>query len=94
MTALHIASFIVRARPEVAPEVAARIAQMPRAEIHAVESGKIIVVVEAESERVLADYMEELRAAPDVLMVSLVFHQMDAETIPEDISPAPAMEPT
>jgi nitrate reductase NapD len=94
MTALHIASFIVRARPEVAPEVATRIAQLPGAEIHAVESGKIIVVVEAESERVLADYMEELRAAPDVLMVSLVFHQMDAETMPDDISPAAAMEST
>jgi nitrate reductase NapD len=94
MTALHIASFIVRARPEVASEVAARIAQMPGAEIHAVESGKIIVVVEAESERVLADYMDELRGAPDVLMVSLVFHQMDAETMPGDTSPATAMEPT
>ncbi len=94
MTTLHIASFIVRARPEVAPEVATRIAQTQGTEIYAVEAGKIIVVVEAESERMLADYMEELRGAPDVLMVSLVFHQMDAETIPEDISPTVAMEST
>jgi nitrate reductase NapD len=94
MTSLHIASFIVRTRPEAASEVASRIAQMPGAEIHAVESGKIIVVVEAESERVLADYMEELRGALDVLMVSLVFHQVDAEMPPEGISPATVMEPT
>jgi len=77
MTALHIASFIVRARPEIADIVAARIAQQPGSEVHAVEAGKIIVVVEAASERALADHMEDLRHQPDVLMVSLVFHQVD-----------------
>jgi nitrate reductase NapD len=78
MTTLHIASFIVRARPEIAAAVAARIACMPGTEVPAVEAGKIIVVAEADSERALADYMEQLRDEPDVLMVSLVFHQMDA----------------
>jgi nitrate reductase NapAB chaperone NapD len=37
------------------------------------------VVLEAASERALADHMDALRQAPDVLMVSLVFHQMDAD---------------
>jgi nitrate reductase NapAB chaperone NapD len=79
MTQLHIASFIVRARPELADAVAARIACAPATEIHAVDSGKIIVVVESPSERALADRMDEVRNDPDVLMVSLVYHQMETD---------------
>ena len=74
MTAVHIASFIVRARPEIAAAVAARLAATPETEVHAVEAGKIIVVVEAASEGALADRMDEMRHDPDVLMVSLVYH--------------------
>lgn len=72
----HIASVIVRARPELADAVAARVSHLPGAEVHANQDGKIIAVLEAASERVLADQMEALREQPDVLMVSLVFHQM------------------
>ncbi len=78
MTELHIASFIVRTRAEVAADVAQRIAAMEGAEIHAVEDGKIIVVVEAPGERELADRMDDLRGLPEVLMVNLVYHQADA----------------
>jgi nitrate reductase NapD len=83
----HVASFIVRAQPDLAPAVAARLAAEPATEIHAVESGKIIVVVESASERALADRMEEMRDDPDVLMVSLVFHQMDQETDNKEQNP-------
>jgi nitrate reductase NapD len=79
MTA-HVASLIVRARPELADAVAERITTLPGVEVHANEHGKIIVVLEAASERALADQMESLREQPDVLMVSLVFHQVDPET--------------
>jgi nitrate reductase NapAB chaperone NapD len=72
----HIASVIVRARPELADAVAARISGMAGAEVHACEAGKIVAVLEASCERALADQMEALRDQPDVLMVSLVFHQM------------------
>jgi nitrate reductase NapAB chaperone NapD len=44
--------------------------------VRANEDGKIIAVLESPSERALADQMEILREVPDVLMVSLVFHQM------------------
>ncbi len=91
MTHVHIASFIVRARPEIAASVAARLVTAPDSEVHAVESGKIIMVVEAASEAALADRMDEIRNDPDVLMVSLVYHQMDAET---DLDAAPHEEIT
>lgn len=77
MNELHIASFIVRTRAEAATDVAQRIAAIEGAEIHAVEDGKIIVVVEAPGERELADRMEDLRGLPEVLMVNLVYHQAD-----------------
>jgi nitrate reductase NapD len=79
MTAVHIASFIVRTRPEIAATVAARLSATPENEVHAVDAGKIILVVEAASEAALADRMDEIRHEPDVLMVSLVYHQMDEE---------------
>ena len=77
--AAHIASVIVRVRPEQAADVAARIAATPGLEVHAAAEGKIIVVIEAESERELADCMDGLRQAPDVMFVSLVYHQVDRE---------------
>jgi nitrate reductase NapD len=73
----HIASVIVRVRPEQAAEVAARIAAMPGHEVHAVADGKIIVVIEAGAERALADRMDDLRHQPDVMLVSLVYHEVD-----------------
>jgi nitrate reductase NapD len=72
----HIASVIVRARPEQADAAAARIASVAGVEVRASEGGKIIAVLEASSERALADQMEVLRDLPDILMVSLVFHQV------------------
>jgi nitrate reductase NapD len=75
---LHIASLIVRTRAEHALRIAERIELTPGNEVHAIEDGKIVLVIEAESERALADRMDELRAEPDVLLVSLVFHQVDS----------------
>jgi len=75
--ATHIASLVVRARPEHAHRVAERIAACEGNEVHAVADGRIVVVLEATSERVLADRMDELRGEPDILFVNLVFHQQD-----------------
>ena len=77
MSDMQIASFIVCARADDAAEVAGRIARMEGTEIHAVEDGKIIVVVEAPSERQLADRMDALGREPGVLLVNLVYHQRD-----------------
>jgi nitrate reductase NapD len=76
-TPVHIASVIVRTRVEIAQAFAQRIAAMPDTEIHAVQDGKIIAVLEAESERELADRIDEIKQDPWVLGVNLVFHQMD-----------------
>ncbi len=74
----HFASLIVRARLENMHALAERIAHRAGCEVHAVEAGKIIVVLEAASERALADRMQALRLEPDVLLVSLVYHQVES----------------
>jgi nitrate reductase NapD len=73
----HIASVIVRTRPEHALEIARRLDAPPATEVHAVEDGKIIVVLEADSEHALSDRMDELRREPGVLFVNLVYHQLE-----------------
>ena len=73
----HIAGIVVQALPEHAAQVAARIAVRHGAEVHAVDGGKIVVVLEADSERGLAQDMDELRAEPHVLLVNLVYHEME-----------------
>jgi nitrate reductase NapD len=75
----HIASLVVRARPERAAQVAALISSREGHEVRAMADGKLVVVLEAPSERALADRMDELRGEPDILFVNLVFHQQDSE---------------
>jgi nitrate reductase NapD len=75
----HIASFIVRALPNVAPYIAERICVLQGAEIHAIENGRIIVVLEGPSDRTLADSMDEIRCIDGVLAVSLVYHHAEPE---------------
>lgn len=70
----QIASFIVRSLPQHAPGIAKRITAVRGAEIHAVERGKIIVVVEADCDSALAASMDEMRSFEGVLAVSLVYH--------------------
>jgi nitrate reductase NapAB chaperone NapD len=79
MNVVHVASLIVRTDAAIAPEVAARLALEPRTEVHAVQDGKIIVVVESAGERELADRMDEIRADADVLLVNLVYHESAME---------------
>jgi len=74
---IHIASLIVRTRHEDAEAVALRLARMSGVEVHAVQDGKIILVLEAESERGLADHMDVIRCEAGVLLASLVYHEVE-----------------
>ena len=76
--ASHIASVVVRTPPALAHDFAGRIATREDSEVYAIADGKIVVVLEADSEHALADRMDEMRREPGVLFVNLVFHQEDA----------------
>ena len=75
--AIHIASLIVRTRPVEGEAVAQGLARLSGAEVHAVQDGKIILVLEGESERELAERMDLIRSEAGVLLVSLVYHEVE-----------------
>ena len=75
---LHVASLVVRCRPVRIAELERAIAALSGAEIAAADaSGKLIVTLESESERVIARRLEEIGALPGVLSVTLVFHHAE-----------------
>jgi periplasmic nitrate reductase NapD len=74
---VHIASLIVRARLESAQSAAEGLAALPGVEVHAVQDGKIIVVLEAPNEAGLAELMGVIRSVPGVVLVNLIYHEVE-----------------
>ncbi|KZB51775.1 chaperone NapD [Thalassospira xiamenensis] len=73
-----ISSMIIQSRPENMTAIKAALLKMSDTEISADDpSGKIVVVMEAESDRQLADGMKEIGNIPGVLGVNLVFHHSE-----------------
>jgi len=80
----HISSLIVRALPERLAVIAAGIAKMPGAEIHRSDAiGKIVVVLETESQGEITDRLRAMEALPGVLNVSLIYHHVDDLEAPD-----------
>ena len=78
---MNITGVIVHARPEKAAAVRAQLVQIAGVEVHAVtDEGKLIVTVEEESDRILADTVLSLRDVPGVLSASMVYHEYADET--------------
>lgn len=82
---LHISSLVIQARPERLAEVreaiAARGAEIPASD----PDGKLVVVLETDSERKITDFLNEVSVMPGVLSANLVFHHNDEhDTAPFD----------
>ena len=75
----HVASFVVRTRPEDAAMVAARISLNMGLEVHASEQGKLVVTAEAESTRGLARLAEKLEEETGVVSLAPVYHEFTSE---------------
>ncbi|WP_417625392.1 chaperone NapD [Paremcibacter congregatus] len=73
-----ISSMIVQARPEQIELIKTEIGNFAGAEVTAQDSsGKIIVVLEADTDRQLADTMQKIGEIQGVLGVNLVFHHSE-----------------
>ena len=80
----HIASLVVRARPEAAGAVARRIGDVPGAEVHGQGAlGKLVVTLEASDEADLLIQINAVRALMGVLSAELVYHEVDAASAAE-----------
>lgn len=77
---IHIASFIVCAKPERLPSVADALCAMQGVEVtHSDPNGKMIVVIETDSDAGVARFTEYAHQTAGVIAVSFVFHQSDSD---------------
>jgi nitrate reductase NapD len=74
---LYIASAVVTARPENCAAVAARIAEIPGAEVHGIEGSKIVVVLESERSGEIGGRLTEMALMDGVFSANLVFEQIE-----------------
>jgi len=81
-TMLHIASAVVKTRPANQDAVSATIADLPGADVHAVDHGRIIVVLEARQHRDLATTLDHIAGLDGVLSATLVFEHAEPEEDP------------
>ncbi len=73
----HIISMLLMTRPQYQQQVEQQINQMEGCEVHGNDDeGRIIVVAEAESNKQLAQCMDDLQALEHLVSSSLVFHQL------------------
>jgi periplasmic nitrate reductase NapD len=74
---VHISSLIVQAMPDTMPAVNASVSAMPGLEVHAVEAGKMVVVLETADEGEIVARLSEINLLDGVMSVNLVYHQVD-----------------
>ena len=85
---VHITSLVLQAVPASVPDVAALLREIPGAEVHRGEdNGKLVVLLETNSLHDVTDGVESMRAVPDVINVTLVYHQIeDAALIDQPVA--------
>jgi nitrate reductase NapD len=89
---LHISSLVVYSTPARAPRVAAVVAAIPGAEVHAVSpQGKLVVTLDARSADDMLAKVARIQRADGVLSAALVYQCADSlqsmnEEIPDALS--------
>jgi nitrate reductase NapD len=78
---VHISGMIVHADPARLADIRARIAQVPKARVHADPGdGRLVITLETGSTKRTLDYMDALRALPGVINVALVYQHAEPAT--------------
>lgn len=73
----HISSALVLAFPERLAEIVRRISELPDTEVHGIENGKIVVVLEGDDAGQIGERMIAISLMDGVLAANLVFEQAD-----------------
>jgi len=75
---VHISSMVVLANPSGLQSVKYNIENLHGVEIHGEsESGKLVIVLESDSQTHTTDVIEKINNFEHVLSTSLVYHQID-----------------
>jgi nitrate reductase NapD len=84
---VHISSLVVHVRPERCADLRAAIAALDGAEVHAgTEDGKLVVVLETDSEAETMARIAAINEMRGTIAASLIYHEIDAT--PEENSDA------
>ena len=84
MSEYHVCGVLLMSRPDKAAMVEQSLAVMPGVELHANDKGRMVVTVEGSDYGHCADTMNELATLDGVASSSLVYHQIDNESVPEE----------
>lgn len=75
--ALHIASLVVHARPELFDAVKANLRLLEGVELHQESAaGKLVVVLETVHENQILQRIEQISNLPGVLNAALIYHEI------------------
>ena len=79
---MHIAGVLVQTRPEHIPQVQVRLGTVAGLEVHAVSpDGRIVVTVEGDGRKSVADALYSLNAMEGVLSACLVYENSESDSI-------------
>jgi nitrate reductase NapD len=77
---VNISSVIVHPRPDEVEAVRTRLVALSGIEIHAVaDDGRMVVTIEADDDKAMADAFDALNATAGVMSAAMVYHQVDAD---------------
>ncbi|WP_095195085.1 chaperone NapD [Pseudomonas sp. Irchel 3A7] len=75
--ALHIASLVILARPELLEAVKANLRLLDGVELHQESTaGKLVVVLETTHENQILQRIEQINNLPGVLNAALIYHEI------------------
>jgi len=77
---MNISGVLVRAWPAQIAGVRAQLEAQPGVEVHAVsEDGRLVVTVEEESDRLLADRITQFNEITGVLSAAMIYHHHESD---------------
>ena len=88
MAELHIASCVVRIRPEAMNAAIKPIESIAGSAVEARDAvGKLVIVLEGPSTGALLDQMELIRIIPGVLSIEMVYQHAEEESVMKELLP-------
>lgn len=78
---MHIAGVLVQTHPHSIPDVEARLGTVAGLEVHTVSpDGRMVVTIEGEGRKAVADALFKVHAVDGVLAAALVYEESETES--------------
>jgi len=79
---MNISGVLVRSRPEKLDAVQARLGKLTGVEVHGANpDGRLVVTVEEDGNRAMADTVLRVQDLPGVISASMIYHQYEEEPV-------------